>query len=197
MDTDTASAFFASLAIFCQVLVVVLLGLALTARLGSAAAGHALARVRDELGAWGLWLAAAIAATAMAGSLYYSEIAGFPPCLLCWYQRICMYPLALILTIAAVRRDRAIRLYTIPLAGIGAVISTYHILVERYPTLETGSCDPVNPCSLVWVQQWGYLTIPTMALSGFLAIIATLAFVSPVPDEAEIDAAADAERVDA
>lgn len=185
MEVTTANAFFASLAVFCQVLVVALVLLAVGARLAGGVLADALAAVRRELAAWGLWLAFAVAGAATAGSLYYSEIAHFTPCRLCWFQRICMYPLALLLGIAAVRRDRGIRVYAIPLAAIGALISTWHILVERNPTLESGSCDPANPCSLKWVEQWGYLTIPTMALSGFLAIITILALLPGTTDDPE------------
>jgi disulfide bond formation protein DsbB len=81
-----------------------------------------------------------------------------------------MYPLVAILGIAAARRDRAVRWYALPLVVTGAAISTWHVLVERFPSLESGACDPVNPCSIVWVEKFGYLTIPAMALSGFLVI---------------------------
>ena len=69
----------------------------------------------------------------MAGSLYFSEVADFMPCTLCWYQRIAMYPLVLLLGIAAFRRDRAIRLYVVPLAVVGAAISIYHYLYRVVP----------------------------------------------------------------
>jgi disulfide bond formation protein DsbB len=115
----------------------------------------------------------------MLGSLYLSEVADYPPCRLCWFQRIAMYPLVPLLLIAAVRRDRNIRLYGIVLAGIGSLISVWHLLVERFPDLEGTSCDPVNPCSIIWFERFGYLTIPAMALSGFLAVIALLALSSP------------------
>jgi disulfide bond formation protein DsbB len=140
------------------------------------AAGSAYERVRHEIGPNALALAAAVAITCMTGSLYYSEVANFPPCKLCWYQRIAMYPLAIMLPIAAVRRDVAIRPYAMTLAGVGAVISVYHMLVERFPNLESGSCDPTNPCSIIWVEPLGYLTIPTMALSGFAFILTLLAY---------------------
>jgi disulfide bond formation protein DsbB len=131
-----------------------------------------------QLGSRG-WLSAStlVAAIAMAGSLYFSEVVHFIPCQLCWYQRIAMYPLALILGIAAWRRDRSVRVYVIPLAAIGAVVSCYHIIVERFPDLESSSCDPDNPCSLKWVEHFGFVTIPTMALAGFLAIITVLALL--------------------
>ena len=69
----------------------------------------------------------------MAGSLYFSEVAHFVPCRLCWYQRIAMYPLVLLLGIATLRRDVGIRLYAIPLAAIGAAVSIYHVQLERFP----------------------------------------------------------------
>jgi disulfide bond formation protein DsbB len=92
-----------------------------------------------------------------------------------------MYPLVPILAIAAARRDRAVRWYALPLAVTGAAISTWHILVERFPSLESGACDPVNPCSIIWVEKLGYLTIPTMALSGFVAIGLLLVVPREVP----------------
>ena len=117
-------------------------------------------RVLASIGPLALGLAAAVATVATLGSLYYSEVADFPPCRLCWYQRIAMYPLVPILAIAAVRRDRAVRWYALPLVVIGAAISVWHGLVERFPSLESGACDPLNPCSIVWVEKFGYLTIP-------------------------------------
>ena len=120
------------------------------------------------------WLAFVVAATAMGGSLYFSEAAGFVPCTLCWYQRIAMYPLVLILGIAAVRGDTGASRYAVPLAGIGAAISVWHIGVERVPGLPSGSCSLDVPCSTILVQVLGFVTIPTMALAGFGAIITLL-----------------------
>jgi disulfide bond formation protein DsbB len=151
--------------------------------------------VLDAVRPVALGLAACVAAVAMAGSLYFSEVADFPPCRLCWYQRICMYPLVVLLGVAAARRDAGIRWYAGPLALIGAATATYHVFVERFPSLESGSCDPTNPCSIIWVEELGYLTIPTMALSGFVLIAALLAVLAvpgteppattqPVPEEA-------------
>src|SRR5690606_29884142 len=145
-------------------------GLAVAGRVSEGGA-RARERVGVELGSAGLWLAFAIAAVATAGSLWLSGGAGFTPCTLCWYQRIAMYPLSLILAIAAWRRDLAVRVYVVPLAVIGAVISCYHIVIERFPDLESSSCDPLNPCSIKWVEHFGFVTIPTMALAGFLAIV--------------------------
>ena len=107
-----------------------------------------------------MWLAFLVAAVATAGSLYFSEVANYVPCRLCWFQRIAMYPLAVILLIAAIRRDRAIRWYAVPLAAVGACVSIYHYLVEWHPRLEGDACDPTNPCSLVWFREFGFVTLP-------------------------------------
>ncbi len=122
-----------------------------------------------------LTASAGIAVVAMLGSLTYSEYFHFTPCELCWYQRIAMYPLALLLGIAAWREDLDIRRYAIPLASIGAAISAWHVLVQRVPSIEGGSCDVTAPCTVIWVDTFNVFTIPTMALVGFLSIIALLA----------------------
>lgn len=116
-------------------------------------------------------LAAAITTTAMLGSLYFSEIVNYVPCRLCWYQRIMMYPLAVILIIAALRRDNKIGWYAVPLATIGASISTYHWLLERFPNLDSGACDVTVPCEFIWFQEFGFVTLAFMAFTGFLAVI--------------------------
>lgn len=138
-------------------------------------------RLVETVGPSALSMAAAVAAVCMAGSLYFSEVANFPPCRLCWYQRYAMYPLVPILGFAAWKGLARVRPVGVGLAAIGAIISTHHILVERGVVTESASCDPTNPCSLIWVNRLGYLTIPTMALSGFLLII-TLLLVSRAAD---------------
>ena len=97
--------------------------------------------VRSALGLGALWLAFAVALTATAGSLYFSEVAGLEPCTLCWYQRIAMYPLALILGVAAWRGDWGVRRYAAPLAAIGAVVATYHVALQRLPGLPSTGCS--------------------------------------------------------
>ena len=127
-----------------------------------------------------LTFAFGIAAVATGGSLVFSEVYHYTPCELCWYQRIAMYPLAVILGIAAVRRDLAIRRYALPLSVVGALVSTWHVLVQRVPALAgTTSCDATAPCTGIWVEALGWLTIPTMAGMGFLAITALLAAARP------------------
>ena len=126
-----------------------------------------------------LWLTWLVATTATAGSLYFSEVAGFIPCQLCWYQRIAMYPLSLVLAIAALRDDLDVRRYVLPVAGIGAGISIYHYLLQWFPQLETTTCDPAAPCAAFYVREFGFVSIPFMALMGFLTIIVGLALPRP------------------
>lgn len=119
----------------------------------------------------GLFLAWCIALIATLGSLYYSEIVNFTPCKLCWFQRIAMYPQAVILGIAALRNDHSIRRYVLPIVSIGAAISLYHYLLQRFPSwASSGSCEPTAPCTTTWVWQFHFISIPFMALSGFAAI---------------------------
>jgi len=147
--------------------------LALVAVLVAVVSTVQLARRRVEpwLAEAALPLATAIALVASAGSLALSEIAGYTPCVLCWYQRIAMYPLTVILLVATVRRDRTVWFTAVPLAGIGAGIAAWHVAIERNPSLAGDVCDPAAPCALRWVEEFGFLTLPTMALIGFLAII--------------------------
>lgn len=125
-------------------------------------------------------VAAAVATTAMLGSLWYSEVAGFVPCDLCWYQRYAMYPLAVVLTVAAVRRDASIRVPARLAAGVGLAISAWHVAVQRVPSLSGAtSCSAEAPCTAVWVEVFGLLTIPAMAACGFLAVLVLTSVPQP------------------
>jgi disulfide bond formation protein DsbB len=135
---------------------------------GRTAAAAQIATAIDDAA---LWVAFLIAGTATAGSLYFSEVADFVPCQLCWYQRIAMYPLAVILLVAAIRHDRSVRWYAGPLAAAGAVISAYHYLIEWRPSLEGGACGIGPPCAAIWFRELGFATLAFMALSGFIAIL--------------------------
>jgi hypothetical protein len=142
--------------------------------------------VLDELGPASRWMAFAVAATAMFGSLYFSGVQNMTPCRLCWYQRIAMYSSAVVLFVGAVRRDRDVRWYVVPLAAIGLVISAYHYLIEWYPQLETGACDAFAPCSTPYFRGFGFASLAFMAGSGFIAIIALLTLTrEPDPLERE------------
>lgn len=131
------------------------------------------------------WL---VACVCMAGSLYYSEVAKFTPCALCWYQRICMYPLAVILGIAAFRKDLGIRVYVTTLTVIGAVIAAYHSYIQAFPPPGGSSfCTATAPCTERYVWELGFVSIPFMALSGFLFIMALMALAGVGPRAPEPD----------
>ena len=94
------------------------------------------------------------------------------PCRLCWFQRTAMYPLSVILLVAAIRRDRGARFYVVPIAAIGAIVSSYHYLLEWKPSLEGGACSAVGPaCADIWFREFGFVTLAFMALAGFITII--------------------------
>src|SRR3954468_10184256 len=122
MTTETVSLFLALLAVVAQVTVVTVIVLAVLGRWQA---------VVEVIGPQALLLAFCVAAVSMAGSLYFSEAAHFPPCRLCWYQRIAMYPLVPILGVAAWRRDTGVRPYGLVLSIPGMIVAAYHVLLER------------------------------------------------------------------
>lgn len=142
-------------------------------------------------------LAFMVAGFAMFGSLWFSEAANYNPCKLCWYQRTMMYPLAVVLLVALVRRWLAVRRgsggdafasqreitpYAVVLAGVGVVVSTYHYLLEWNPTWESNVCSLDVPCTTIWFREFGFVTLPFMALCGFVSIIILLTTTrSPKP----------------
>ena len=128
----------------------------------------------DLLGDKGIWLAWIVALVAMVGSLIYSEVIHFEPCRYCWFQRIAMYPLAVILLVGAMRREFQVKYYALPLALIGLAISAYHHLIETFPSIESGvSCGAV-PCTARYVEIFGFIGIPFMAGCGFIVIAVLL-----------------------
>lgn len=129
-------------------------------------------RVRHPVG-WG-WTAAFVATV---GSLYLSEKVGFAPCSLCWYQRIAMYPLVLVLGVGLIREDAGVWRYGIPLALGGLAISVYHVALQLRPTLDVGACTSGVPCSARYLSVYGFVTIPVMAGSAFLLVAASLLVV--------------------
>lgn len=133
------------------------------------------ARLGASIGDAALWLAFLVAAGATLGSLYFSEVAHYSPCRLCWFQRCAMYPLSVILFVGALRRDHAVRWYAVPIALIGACISAWHTLIEVKPSLDGGACELTGPsCTYVWFKEFGFLTLASMALIGFLTILTLL-----------------------
>lgn len=120
---------------------------------------------------YGLYLAWLVALTATLGSLYFSEIREFVPCELCWIQRIFMYPLAIILGISVFTEDWAARKYVLPLTIIGGIVSLYHYLVQKVPGFaEIQPCAQGVPCSGQYINWFGFITIPFLALTAFTLI---------------------------
>src|SRR5215467_1447317 len=120
-----------------QVIAVGLLVVGVLALVGVAGPLEALRR-----GVWGyeLWLAFVVASIATGGSLFFSEFAHFVPCELCWYQRICMYPLSILTLLAALASDYHVVRYLLPLPLVGAGISIYHLLVENGVVAQGRAC---------------------------------------------------------
>ena len=126
-----------------------------------------------------IWFGFSVALISMLGSLFYSEILKFDPCRLCWYQRIFMYPLVVILGVAAARKDRKIGFYAIPLAVIGGMVALYHyaqqVLFHLGIIKTVINCGLQDfSCSYVYKIWYGHITIPMMALTGFVAITVLL-----------------------
>jgi disulfide bond formation protein DsbB len=139
--------------------------------------------------AWRAPLTLLVAAVATAGSLYFSEVAHYVPCRLCWFQRVAMYPIAVIALVGLIRRDRGARWYLLPLAAIGLLISSYHYLIEWKPSLDTGSCALFGPsCTDIWFRSFGFVTLSFMALCGFAFIIAVnIITFPPNPPETTVE----------
>lgn len=186
MDVTTVTLLYGLLALV-GIVALIWLGVMFVASRLSAAAGYGFERLRERLTPFALVGAFSVAFLAMLGSLYFSEIAHYTPCTLCWYQRIAMYPLVLLLGIAAWRRDLGIRLYAVPLATIGAVIAAYHYLLEWFPEIDTGACTVGIPCTQVWFRQFGFLSLPLLALIAFLLVIAFLLLADREAAVAETD----------
>ena len=170
-----------------QVVAVLLLLVGLLALVG---VREPLALLRSVVWGYELWLAFVVAAVATAGSLFFSEIAHFVPCELCWYQRICMYPLSLITLFAALLNDHRIARYLLPFPVIGAGISTYHLLIENGVIKQTQACLISAPggCATKWINEFGYMTIPTLTLTAFALVFAFLLLAAFEPAAATVEA---------
>lgn len=123
------------------------------------------------------WLQALIATL---GSLFFSEVMALPPCVLCWYQRIMMYPLVLILTVGVLRADQHVRTYVLPLSVTGLAIAAYHNLL--YYGLIPESIAPCTlgvSCTSRQIEWLGFITIPLLSLTAFAVITVCMLFYKP------------------
>lgn len=172
VNTETVQIFSSLLAV--GVLgagVLALVALAVSSRPSWAGAGWAhgyVAMLRDVAP----WAIAAVSTGTMLGSLYFSEVAGFAPCELCWYQRIAVYPVAIMSWVALVRREKVLAPYVIALSLAGLCVSVYHYLLEWFPELKSSVCSVDVPCTTVWFRELGFVTLAFMAGSAFVFLIA-------------------------
>jgi len=191
MATSTVQVFYALLAILAFVIVVIVVLVRLLAFVSSSA--HRWYRaIGGVIEPNAVGMAFIVAMLATIGSLYFSEVAHFDPCRLCWFQRVAMYPLVVILGIAAVRRDADVGIYVRVLAAIGALISTYHLALEWIPALDTGACGVGPSCAVIWFREFGFISLPMLALAAFLLIFTLLSVRGPDADDGEPDPDADA-----
>jgi disulfide bond formation protein DsbB len=181
VTVETVQLFYGLLGLLAWLVIAVLVAIRLLA-LVSETADDAWLSVTDVIAPNALGLAWLVAFLATAGSLYFSEVAGYVPCTLCWYQRIAMYPLVVILAVGAARRESAAAVYGLALAVIGALIAVYHSALEWMPALDTGACSATTPCTLVWFRVFGLISLPNLALTAFALIIVILLIRVRHPD---------------
>jgi len=138
-----------------------------------AQAKHLRRAITRAIGPNARLIAFIVALTAMSGSLFYSEVAHYTPCLLCWYQRIAMYPQVLILGLSIVTNDRRGVVYAAALSVVGVILAEYHYYIQTGgPTiLPCSAVGYSESCSQRFTTTYGYITIPMMALSAFVAIL--------------------------
>jgi disulfide bond formation protein DsbB len=134
--------------------------------------GHFVRFVAD----YGVALACCIAAAATGLSLFYSEILGFEPCTLCWVQRIFLYPQVIMLGIALWKSDHRVSDYSLGLSIPGALVAFYHYYGQMFNTsaLPCKTAEAISPCAQRFVLEFGYVTIPMMALTTFIVLIALM-----------------------
>ena len=126
------------------------------------------------------YLAWVIALVATVGSLFFSEVMGLPPCILCWYQRIAMYPLVLLIGSGIIMRDSRMKNYALPLCLGGLVISIYHNLLYYGIIPESIiPCTAGISCTSRQIEWLGFITIPLMALVAFVGLSVCLLFHKP------------------
>ena len=141
---------------------------------------HTYERGGSSLNAILPYAAWSIALAGMVGSLFFSEVMELPPCVLCWYQRIAMYPLIVIIGIGILRRDPQWKIYALPLSLIGLAIAIYHNLLYYGVIPESITpCTEGVPCNAVQIEWLGFITIPLMGLASFVILTICLLVYKP------------------
>lgn len=139
-----------------------------------------------------VYFALAVALTATLGSLYFSEIRHYLPCNLCWYQRILMYPLIVVIGVGILRQDFNMPYYVLPLTLIGQGFSTYHYLLEKTDIFAAPTtCQVGIPCTTPWINWGGFITIPFLAMCAFflITLFSIIAMVNGEPAAEEFSSA--------
>jgi disulfide bond formation protein DsbB len=162
--------FFAMLALATNAVVVGFVVIVVAAH-WSANAADLKQRFYDIVDGQEMLFGAIVSGVAMLGSLYLSEITNLPPCRMCWYQRFAMYPVAVVLGVAAWRRYAKVRFPVMIAVIVGGGISIYHYVIQWFPSLEGTSCSITVPCTTAWFRVFGFITIPYMALSAFSFVL--------------------------
>ncbi|MCU1289185.1 MAG: disulfide bond formation protein [Acidobacteria bacterium] len=130
-----------------------------------------------KIPAYAAWI---IALVATVGSLFFSEVMQLPPCVLCWYQRIAMYPLVLIIAAGIVLRDPKMKYYALPVSLTGMAIAIYHnLLYYGFIPDSITPCTQGISCTSVQIEWLGFITIPLMSLTAFICINLCLLFYKP------------------
>ena len=176
---DIIILFLALLAVLCQVFVVGIVALR-AAALRSAPAQAGWVQVREALVPLAIPFAFAVALVTMLGSVYMSEVKHFTPCRLCWTQRSLLYPQVLFMALLWWRPTLTwVRRLSVVLLALDLPVSTYHYLLEWYPSLETSVCSTSVPCNLVYVREFHYVSLPLMALTSALTVMTLLGVARP------------------
>ncbi len=136
----------------------------------------ALRTVYDFFSSQALLGAFLVVAGGVLGSLYFSEVAKYPPCELCWYQRILMYPQILLIGLALAKKNRDVGPQIMILSGLGILVSLYQTYLQ-YGGPALAPCSTTGlavSCSQQNFLEFGYITIPVMALTGFVMIMVAM-----------------------
>lgn len=146
-------------------------------------------RISELLDRYSLYIALLAAWIAMLGSLYFSQVQGYIPCELCWYQRILMYPLTAVLAIGLLRKDENLPFLVLPLSSFGFLVALYHYLLEKTDIFPAHECSAGVSCTTTWINWFGFITIPFLSLVAFtiITLMTVIAWQAgePVNDETE------------
>lgn len=123
------------------------------------------------LGRYSVHLAFLVSLAAILGSLFYSEVIGFEPCVLCWWQRVFLYPSAVILLVSLIKNDKSVFMYVVPLTLIAGLVALYQSYAN-FGGISVLSCTGAEgACSKLFVKEFGYVTIPVMSLTVSLYVL--------------------------